>query len=114
MRVRKLQVYKKSGQEPQPPGLAMDTAQHPFSQPSVCPAPHFSGVLGSRLWYYWALDTAVCLQVCVRCGVFLMTCYNSGKWTERLGLIWLQGAEAIGPRARGQPRASEEGAQRIS
>ena len=51
MRVRKLQVYARSGQEPQLPGLAMDTAQHPFFLPSVCPAPDFPGVLGSRLWY---------------------------------------------------------------
>jgi hypothetical protein len=49
--VRKIQVYPRSGQEPQLPGLAMDTAQHPFSLPSVCPAPLFSGVLGSILWY---------------------------------------------------------------
>ena len=47
--VRKIQVYPRSGQEPQLPGLAMDTAQHPFSLPSVCPAPLFSGVLGSIL-----------------------------------------------------------------
>ena len=83
--------------------------------PAVClPCSTFSRSAGVYTGTYWALDTAVCLQVCVRCGVLLMTGYNSGKWTERLGLIWLQGAEAIGPRARGQTRASEEGAQRIS
>ena len=51
MSVRNIRVYSRSGQEPQLPGLAMNTAQHPFSLPSVCSAPLFSGVLGSRLWY---------------------------------------------------------------
>ena len=43
-----------AGLEPLLPGLALDTAQHPFSLLSICPAPctphlWFPGALGSSL-----------------------------------------------------------------
>ena len=71
MRVRKLCIYTRSGQELLP------------SIPSPCrlsALPHFcQECWGLDCATCWALDTAVCLQVCGRGGVLLTTGYNSGK-----------------------------------
>ena len=113
MRVRKLWVYARSGKEPWLPGLAVDTAQHPYAcplsvLPHICQEP-----CGLDCHTCWALDTAVCLHVCGRDGVLLTTCYNSGKWDWGAGvnLAPRSWGPYVSPRARGQTRAAEEGAQ---
>lgn len=58
------------GLEPLLLGLAIYTAQHPFSLPSICPVPHsphlwLPGALGSRLQYSLGSGHSCLLVVCV-------------------------------------------------
>ena len=116
MRVRKLWVYPRSGQKPQLPGLAVNTSQHP-SPCHLSALPHICQERwGLDCGTCWALDTAVCLRVCGRGGVLLTARYNSGKQDQKAGINLAPRSLGIyiGLRARGQTRAAEKGAQRIS
>ena len=90
------------------------------STPSRCrlsALPHFfQESWGLDCGTCWALDTAVCLWVCVKCGMLLMTHYNTGKLDQEPGvnLAPRSWGTYISPWATDQTIAAEERAQRIS